>query len=348
MRSGQFVSADPLHGDARDGETFWVPGILDKLAAPTPPGLSMSSPATADAGVWCSRAFWTADHASRLESQVSRLGDHAVSRGYASRLDDPPRTAYVKCPDGMVALMVAIDGVLTVAHDTGPPRSSILCGLHTRAVEIDVSRATRVLCVYLTPWAAYRLMNRPMHELTDRVLDLAEVTPALPRLLNEQLAGTPRPWRAVASAGRLLSDLIRSGRPYAAEVHGAWRTMHRHGGMVPIGEVATQAGLSERHLETRFREQIGLPPKRYARILRVQRACGLLAGGASVVHTATACGYYDQAHLCREFKTVIGRSPSAFSRSTLDLLLVRGEERSDGERADQASRSTVSPGRWPR
>jgi AraC-like DNA-binding protein len=319
------MDVDSIRGEDGDSaETLWVPGILDKLAASVPPGPSLWSRATAEVGVWCCRAL--------------RIGDRAA------RPVESPQKAYVKCPDGMVALMVAIDGTLTVANDTGPPHASILCGLQTRAVEIDVSRATRVLCVYLTPWAAYRLLNRPMHELTDRVVDLAEVAPALPRLLAERLAALSRPWRAVASAARLLAEWVRRGRPYAHEVLGAWRTMHRRGGMVPIGEVANQAGLSERHLETRFREQIGLPPKRYARILRVQRACGLLAGGASVVHTATACGYYDQAHLCREFKTVIGRSPSAFSRSALDLLLVRTGSRPGGA---PPGRTTASPGRSP-
>jgi AraC-like DNA-binding protein len=313
-------------GGADPADTLWVPGILDKLAAPAPPGLSLWSRATAEAGVWCCRAFWTTGPA------------------------DPPRTTYLKCPDGMVALMVAIDGAFTVAHDPGPARSSILCGLHTTSVELEVSRATRVLCVYLTPWAAYRLLNRPMDELTDRVVDLEDVAPELPSQLADRLAAPPRPWQAVASAGRWLSELVRRGRPYAEVVLGAWRTMHRRGGTVPIGAVATQAGLSERHLETRFREQIGLPPKRYARILRVQRACGLLAGGVSVVDTAIACGYYDQAHLCREFKNVIGRSPSAFSRSSLDLLLVRADGRTSpvSQRPNPPSLATASLLRSPR
>jgi AraC-like DNA-binding protein len=280
---------------------MWVPGILEQFPNPAAPLDSVSrwSRSIVDLGVLCCRAF-------------------------RSSADECRR--YIRCPDGLVVLMLAADGRFTVPAGTGRPMTSLLCGPHAHAVEIEITGVSLALCLYLSPWAAYRLLDRPMHELADRVVDLADVAVPLRDDLVERMTADPDPWRAVTAAEHLLSERVRRGRPCVDEVISAWRTLWRSAGAVSIGALAASVGLSERHLETRFREQVGSPPKRCARVLRVQRACGLLATGASVVDAATASGYHDQAHLCRDFKATTGRTPSAFSRAPLDMLLVREDD----------------------
>jgi transcriptional regulator GlxA family with amidase domain len=70
---------------------------------------------------------------------------------------------------------------------------------------------------------------------------------------------------------------------------------------------------------SRFREQLGPPPKTVARLVRFQRAVGSLARtrGYRLAEIAQACGYYDQAHLSRDFRELAGVSPSAFESSLL-------------------------------
>jgi AraC-like DNA-binding protein len=278
---------------------IWVPGILEQFPGPAASLDSVSrwSRSIVDLGVLCCRAIWSSAE---------------------------ERRRYIRCPDGLVAVMLAADGRFTVPTGTGRPMTSLLCGPHAHAVEIDSTRVSRALCLYLAPWAVYRLLDRPMHQLTDRVVDLADVAVALRDDLVERTDADPDPWRAVTAAEQLLSERIRRGRPCVDEVVSAWRILWRSAGAVSIGALAAGVGLSERHLETRFREQVGSPPKRCARVLRVQRACGLLAAGASVVDAATASGYHDQAHLCRDFKATTGRTPSAFSRAPLDVLVREG------------------------
>ena len=64
----------------------------------------------------------------------------------------------------------------------------------------------------------------------------------------------------------------------------------------------------------RFRTQLGLAPKAYARIVRFQRAVGLLGGvrdGHTLADVAIECGYYDQSHLSRDFVALAGCTPTA-------------------------------------
>jgi AraC-like DNA-binding protein len=71
-----------------------------------------------------------------------------------------------------------------------------------------------------------------------------------------------------------------------------------------------------RRFGTRFRTEIGLAPKEAARVVRFDRARRLLqrrvaaAGPPELAALAAACGYYDQAHLAREFRALAGCPPS--------------------------------------
>jgi AraC-like DNA-binding protein len=69
--------------------------------------------------------------------------------------------------------------------------------------------------------------------------------------------------------------------------------------------------LSERQLRTIFTDTVGISPKHFTRIDRL-RAVLAGAGRGSWSDLAVAAGYYDQAHLTVEFRTIMGVPPAAF------------------------------------
>ena len=79
-------------------------------------------------------------------------------------------------------------------------------------------------------------------------------------------------------------------------------------------ELATELGCSRKHLAARFREYVGLPPKLVARMLRFRHASDCLLGASSfsLPEVAAACGYYDQAHLHRDFRDFAQTTPTAY------------------------------------
>jgi len=112
----------------------------------------------------------------------------------------------------------------------------------------------------------------------------------------------------------------------------AWAVLVRTCGAIPVPRLAEEVGWSVRHLENRFREQIGLGPKAAARVLRLQRARRLLAAGQGPAETAALCGFYDQAHLSAEFKAMTGCTPREFTRARrLPVPVSRGADRLNGE-----------------
>lgn len=158
----------------------------------------------------------------------------------------------------------------------------------------------------LHPWACEPLFGVPAALLRNEVLDLRLVLPRWStRLLADAVEGEP------------LASLLAALRERASEkVPGA---MARAAGLlqrVGGGSLKPLAGLhAERSLRAQFHAQLGLPPKRYARLLRF--ALALRAQHARPWHldfcdAQLAADYADDAHRHREFHEFAGCTPRQY------------------------------------
>jgi AraC-like DNA-binding protein len=86
---------------------------------------------------------------------------------------------------------------------------------------------------------------------------------------------------------------------------------------VTLPALAQSAGLSVFHLCRVFRETVGMTPHAYQTQVRVRRAKSLLAAGLPISQAATEAGFYDQAHLTRYFKRIMGLTPGRYVRDTV-------------------------------
>jgi AraC-like DNA-binding protein len=85
---------------------------------------------------------------------------------------------------------------------------------------------------------------------------------------------------------------------------------------VEVGEIARHLQLSHRRFVALFSDRVGMTPKRYSRVRRFQRALRLVTGGDAPrwAQVALDCGYFDQAHFCRDWAEFTGLSPGEFVR----------------------------------
>jgi AraC-like DNA-binding protein len=107
---------------------------------------------------------------------------------------------------------------------------------------------------------------------------------------------------------------IHDGEGISPEVSWLRRQLAASGGQARIEPLMDETGWSRRLVTERFRAQLGLAPKAYARIVRFQRAVCLLQGvrdGHTLADVAIECGYYDQSHLTRDFVALAGCTPTA-------------------------------------
>lgn len=84
------------------------------------------------------------------------------------------------------------------------------------------------------------------------------------------------------------------------------------GETIRLDDLARLAGLSPFHFQRMFRETFGLSPHAFTRRRRVERARDLLRAGEPVAEIAAACGFGDQSHFTRVFKSETGLTPAAY------------------------------------
>jgi AraC-like DNA-binding protein len=189
----------------------------------------------------------------------------------------------------------------------GLPRAFV-AGLTDAAGLVDQTGEIECVDLKLTPLGAYTLLGVPMSQLTNSVVDLDDLLPHAGRL-----AEAPT-WQERFT---LLDDLLlrraQDGPTPATEVAWGYRRLIETNGTLPIGALAGEVGWSRRHLVAKFRQQVGLPPKTLARIVRFKHLISRLrATPADWTRLAVECGYYDQAHMNRDFREFAGTTPTDY------------------------------------
>jgi len=256
--------------------------------------------------------------------------------GYRQRGVPPAR--HRGLPSPFLTFIITLDEPLVILAHPDPGQqpgqfATLLGGLHSAPALIAHEGAQSGIQVALRPLGTRALLGLPAGEL-------AEIDVPAEAVLSDLSAELRA--RVLAAAGwterfavldeilirRMGAGLAAARRDVAPEVSWAWRQLLASGGAIRAAELAEQTGWSGHHLAARFRAEIGLTPKAAARVIRFNRARHLLAGqaaapapapalapgdggrGYGLADLAVTCGYFDQAHLAREFRALAGCPPS--------------------------------------
>ncbi|MBO4209424.1 helix-turn-helix domain-containing protein [Micromonospora echinofusca] len=198
--------------------------------------------------------------------------------------------------------------------------------------------------VFLTPPAARRILGLPLGELANRAVGVADLPGGWWSRLRLRLAEADDWAHRFAVLDAALTERLGGTAAPDPRLAGAWRRLAGQGGQLGIGRLAEEVGWSRRHLAAVFRREFGLTPKVAARLLRFQRAHSLLPpspllppdpdcgpadladprGGLADLdcgpadryrwaEIAVRCGYFDQAHLIRDFREFAGTTPTVLA-----------------------------------
>ena len=197
---------------------------------------------------------------------------------------------------------------------------SFVAGLHAAPALVAATGPSHCLQVDLTPLGVRRLLGQPLDALTNRTVPLDALLGTDADRLVARLHDAPD-WPArFALLDRLLLAQLAETAAVDARLAWIWEQLQGSGGQVAIGALVTEVGWSPRVLIAQCRENFGLPPKTLARVLRFDRVVRALAVRDTPpdwVALARAHGYYDQAHLHRDFRQFAGAPPGDFLRHLL-------------------------------
>ena len=252
--------------------------------------------------------------AARPTGPLSRVV--AEHHGYLERGVAPMR--HLGLPSPHLTVIFTLTEPLEIAQHVDPRQppgryDSLIGGLHTSPAVVVHDGAQSGVQLSLDPLGARALFGLPAGELAARDVHAGDLIGRLAPELQERLVAAAD-WPArFAVLDEQLGRVLDGDRRPPPEVSRAWTMLLRSRGTASVASLAREVGWSERHLAAQFRTEIGLTPKKAARVIRFDRARRLLrASGDTGADIAARCGYFDQSHLVRDFLAFTGLSPTAW------------------------------------
>lgn len=221
--------------------------------------------------------------------------------------DEVDPGARSEVPGSELHLILSLGPRLKITtHGESIERRSFIVGPHDASSLTEPLDGSAGIQVRIDPIAAQRFFGASMHELFNRCEALDDVLGNAARDVERRVASAPDWPTRFAVLDTYLGERLEAAPAGNAEVEWAVRTLQASEGRVEIGLLSSELGWSRKRMAATFREYVGMTPKRFARLLRFERAMELLRAGGRPIDVAIDCGYSDQAHLCREVKAFAG------------------------------------------
>jgi AraC-like DNA-binding protein len=263
----------------------------------------------------------------------ARFGD-AVPVKYVSRVPRPPL-------DGLIGDLYYLEGAPPYARLTLPPMPGALLIVNlgapfhiragaetetaeyadgcvistpTRAFEFGYPPRTLSVGAHVKAWGLAPFLPMPAAELCDRPVTVEQVwgRPAVAEL-RDRLAAADGPHAMLTLFEEELMRRLGETAGLGLVRHTS-RIIAATSGAVAIGDLWEAAGVSSTQLARRFKELVGVTPKRLARAHRFAATVFAInpAGPVDWGDLANGAGYFDQAHFGHEFRAFTGFTPTRY------------------------------------
>ena len=223
---------------------------------------------------------------------------------------------YRVLPDGCADIIFNFgDAIIrTGTNENSLPEKSITAvGMMTCFRDVLSSTTTDLLGIRFKSGTLRRLTKVPLHELKNLAIPAFEISLEMGPSLFDQLASCTKFETKVTYIEESLSQILNNSEAqWDLVVSSATDLINQSRGRIKMMELADLVCISSRQLQRRFKAQVGVGIKEYAKIVRFRNAARLIkhSPDQSLLQTAFTCGYYDHAHLVNDFKLLAGTTPS--------------------------------------
>lgn len=223
-------------------------------------------------------------------------------------------------PDGAIELIIDLDSwpkkIFDDENNTERFRTvkkAWISGERTRYIVIGTDN-THMIGIRFKPGGAFPFFGFPISELSEWVTELDLIWGGMIYDIRDQLLAIDSPEGKIKTfEAFLLEQVQRSLEPNRA-VTFAIHKLQASPQFLAIRDLASQIGITQKHLITQFEKIVGMRPKSFARVVKFNKVLKLIEERQQVewASIAAECGYYDQAHFIKEFHTFSGVNPSAY------------------------------------
>lgn len=222
------------------------------------------------------------------------------------------------------------DGGLGIIFNFGDPfyfdgncigYSVFLDGTHIRTRRLTLNGRINAIGIRFLPGAAYPFVSTCISDVRDSNTNLEEIRTCSSMRLYQEIRRANSSRQVADLIERWLRSLLWESPYLDSQVSKVIKVVKQSEGKVPILRVIKDIGRSSRQIERLFKKYVGMTPKQYARIIRVEYARTYLKKslGKTCAEIGYDSGFYDQAHFTKEFLSITGMSPKKYrDRYVLD------------------------------
>src|SRR5262245_49716811 len=186
-------------------------------------------------------------------------------------------------------------------------------------IVVRFSDRLQIMFCELAATALHQLLGVPGARITGRSQPLFAAAPHVEELARTHLVRGPEASRDehVAEANAFFLALAERAGAADPVVEAAVARFEAANGAVRVADICKELAVNPRHLNERFRQIVGVPPKFFGQILQINWAVGLLyfEDAATLTAIAHEAGFYDLPHLSHAMQRFFNEGPSAFLRS---------------------------------
>jgi|GEM_PF-6294207 len=217
-------------------------------------------------------------------------------------------------PNGLSGISITFGDTYTY-EDTEGYRSNygvgtVAIGLHNRIFRLIPSKTQKHFIIALKPGVLPKLLRAPMNELHNQLADLESFMP-LETVLPERLSLASSPAQQVEIVEKWLLCKTRH-IPVHRDITGCIVSdIMKHSGTVKIEDLCRDYGINKKYLERKFQEDIGVSPKQFSEIMKLNAVIDLLVSSQTKqwLNLSTAAGFTDYSHLHKHTKKFTRHSP---------------------------------------
>ena len=212
-------------------------------------------------------------------------------------------------PDGCV------DIVFSWKQGNNKNLAILAVGEMTYAKNIAIASQQNFRGIRFKPGAAAAFLKMPMNEITNQMIDLENISN---KLFKELQIIWKKSLESKKQAKNISEILMANFSEVYIDpvVNYMVDKIIQTQGQIELANIITKTGYSERQIQRKFKNIVGISPKVFIRIIRFKNIYQRLKGNKdNYARLAVTAGYFDQAHFNHEYKKFIGTSPSANYRS---------------------------------
>lgn len=204
-------------------------------------------------------------------------------------------------------------------------KKGAISGIFHTPQKTTVAGRYEAIGIMLQPFGLYQLFGFPASRFNDTPLDLNSIFGNNTSTLLNRLAACATPTDKIRQLEQCILQFATPCRIPSAVTTLMNDITHDPLKKGRIQSFVAQTGKSHKSLIHAFHTVLGITPQKYLRMVQLNQALRLITSTPDMPLTAVAyeCGFYDQAHFIKTFKTLSGMSPSQYKKAFLQQRVPR-------------------------